>query len=183
MIGGILLLLMMLLLSGGVWIAMTLAICGWVGRDVHGQRIVAEIDLSLGANLLADPVRVVREGLPVACPDKLLQQVIGLHLLLHARKGGELHGEIRPFHRVERVLRFDLRGQHLQKSLEITACETGFGLFASGAVTGGVRARCNCGRRAYHKRFPFCSQFQRRRFIRPPTLALRMVPASCSGSG
>ncbi|QIL83851.1 TRAP transporter large permease subunit [Diaphorobacter sp. HDW4A] len=32
MIGGILLLLMMLLLSGGVWIAMTLAICGWVGQ-------------------------------------------------------------------------------------------------------------------------------------------------------
>lgn len=32
MIGGILLLLMMVLLSGGVWIAMTLAICGWVGQ-------------------------------------------------------------------------------------------------------------------------------------------------------
>jgi len=32
MVGGILLLLMMLLLSGGVWIAMTLAICGWVGQ-------------------------------------------------------------------------------------------------------------------------------------------------------
>ncbi|MDI9334574.1 MAG: TRAP transporter large permease subunit [Cytophagales bacterium] len=31
-IGGILLLLMMLLLAGGVWIAMTLAICGWVGQ-------------------------------------------------------------------------------------------------------------------------------------------------------
>ncbi len=30
--GGILLLLMVLLLSGGVWIAMTLAICGWVGQ-------------------------------------------------------------------------------------------------------------------------------------------------------
>ena len=32
MIGGILLILMMVLLSGGVWIAMTLAICGWVGQ-------------------------------------------------------------------------------------------------------------------------------------------------------
>ena len=31
-IGAILLLLMLLLLSGGVWIAMTLAICGWVGQ-------------------------------------------------------------------------------------------------------------------------------------------------------
>jgi tripartite ATP-independent transporter DctM subunit len=31
-VGGILLLLMFLLLSGGVWIAMTLAICGWVGQ-------------------------------------------------------------------------------------------------------------------------------------------------------
>src|SRR5215210_5015789 len=31
-VGGILLILMMLLLSGGVWIAMTLAICGWVGQ-------------------------------------------------------------------------------------------------------------------------------------------------------
>jgi tripartite ATP-independent transporter DctM subunit len=31
-IGGILLFLMLLLLSGGVWIAMTLAICGWVGQ-------------------------------------------------------------------------------------------------------------------------------------------------------
>ena len=31
-IGGILLILMMVLLSGGVWIAMTLAICGWVGQ-------------------------------------------------------------------------------------------------------------------------------------------------------
>ena len=31
-IGGILLLLMLLLLSGGVWIAMTLAICGWIGQ-------------------------------------------------------------------------------------------------------------------------------------------------------
>ena len=30
-IGGLLLFLMFLLLSGGVWIAMTLAICGWVG--------------------------------------------------------------------------------------------------------------------------------------------------------
>src|SRR6186713_3647740 len=32
MVGGILLLLMLLMLSGGVWIAMTLAICGWVGQ-------------------------------------------------------------------------------------------------------------------------------------------------------
>lgn len=32
MVGGFLLLLMMMLLSGGVWIAMTLAICGWVGQ-------------------------------------------------------------------------------------------------------------------------------------------------------
>ncbi|MEK8029370.1 TRAP transporter large permease subunit [Ideonella sp. DXS29W] len=32
MVGGVLLLLMMTLLSGGVWIAMTLAICGWVGQ-------------------------------------------------------------------------------------------------------------------------------------------------------
>ncbi|AMO24488.1 TRAP transporter large permease subunit [Ramlibacter solisilvae] len=31
-VGGLLLLIMMLLLSGGVWIAMTLAICGWVGQ-------------------------------------------------------------------------------------------------------------------------------------------------------
>ncbi len=31
-IGGLLLLIMLLLLSGGVWIAMTLAICGWVGQ-------------------------------------------------------------------------------------------------------------------------------------------------------
>ena len=31
-IGAILLLLMLLMLSGGVWIAMTLAICGWVGQ-------------------------------------------------------------------------------------------------------------------------------------------------------
>ena len=31
-VGGILLFLMLLLLSGGVWIAMTLAICGWVGQ-------------------------------------------------------------------------------------------------------------------------------------------------------
>jgi len=32
LIGGLLLLIMMVLLSGGVWIAMTLAICGWVGQ-------------------------------------------------------------------------------------------------------------------------------------------------------
>jgi tripartite ATP-independent transporter DctM subunit len=32
LIGGLLLLVMMLLLAGGVWIAMTLAICGWVGQ-------------------------------------------------------------------------------------------------------------------------------------------------------
>src|SRR4029453_11445641 len=31
-VGGILLLLMMVLLTGGVWIAMTLAICGWIGQ-------------------------------------------------------------------------------------------------------------------------------------------------------
>jgi len=31
-VGGILLVLMMVLLAGGVWIAMTLAICGWVGQ-------------------------------------------------------------------------------------------------------------------------------------------------------
>lgn len=31
-VGGLLLLVMMVLLSGGVWIAMTLAICGWVGQ-------------------------------------------------------------------------------------------------------------------------------------------------------
>lgn len=30
--GGVLLILMLMLLSGGVWIAMTLAICGWVGQ-------------------------------------------------------------------------------------------------------------------------------------------------------
>ena len=32
LIGGLLLFVMLLLLSGGVWIAMTLAICGWVGQ-------------------------------------------------------------------------------------------------------------------------------------------------------
>ena len=32
LIGGLLLLVMMVLLAGGVWIAMTLAICGWVGQ-------------------------------------------------------------------------------------------------------------------------------------------------------
>ena len=32
LIGGLLLAIMMVLLSGGVWIAMTLAICGWVGQ-------------------------------------------------------------------------------------------------------------------------------------------------------
>jgi tripartite ATP-independent transporter DctM subunit len=32
LVGGLLLLVMMVLLSGGVWIAMTLAICGWVGQ-------------------------------------------------------------------------------------------------------------------------------------------------------
>ena len=33
LVGGLLLLVMMLLLlAGGVWIAMTLAICGWVGQ-------------------------------------------------------------------------------------------------------------------------------------------------------
>ena len=31
-IGGLLLFLMLLMLAGGVWIAMTLAICGWVGQ-------------------------------------------------------------------------------------------------------------------------------------------------------
>jgi tripartite ATP-independent transporter DctM subunit len=31
-VGGLLLLIMMVLLTGGVWIAMTLAICGWVGQ-------------------------------------------------------------------------------------------------------------------------------------------------------
>ena len=31
-VGGLLLLVMLLLLSGGVWIAMTLAICGWIGQ-------------------------------------------------------------------------------------------------------------------------------------------------------
>ena len=31
-VGGLLLLVMMVLLAGGVWIAMTLAICGWVGQ-------------------------------------------------------------------------------------------------------------------------------------------------------
>src|SRR3954468_22321732 len=32
LVGGLLLLVMLLLLSGGVWIAMTLAICGWIGQ-------------------------------------------------------------------------------------------------------------------------------------------------------
>jgi len=32
LVGGLLLLIMMLLLSGGVWIAMALAICGWIGQ-------------------------------------------------------------------------------------------------------------------------------------------------------
>ncbi len=32
LIGGLLLVIMMVLLAGGVWIAMTLAICGWVGQ-------------------------------------------------------------------------------------------------------------------------------------------------------
>src|SRR6478736_1641004 len=32
LVGGLLLVIMMVLLSGGVWIAMTLAICGWVGQ-------------------------------------------------------------------------------------------------------------------------------------------------------
>ncbi len=32
LIGGLLLIIMMVLLTGGVWIAMTLAICGWVGQ-------------------------------------------------------------------------------------------------------------------------------------------------------
>ena len=36
-IGAILLGLMLLMLSGGVWIAMTLAICGWVGAGIFHQ--------------------------------------------------------------------------------------------------------------------------------------------------
>ena len=32
LVGGLLLLVMMVLLAGGVWIAMTLAICGWIGQ-------------------------------------------------------------------------------------------------------------------------------------------------------
>ncbi len=36
-VGGVLLLLMMVLLSGGVWIAMTLAICGWVGQEFFAK--------------------------------------------------------------------------------------------------------------------------------------------------
>jgi tripartite ATP-independent transporter DctM subunit len=36
-VGGILLLLMLLLLASGVWIAMTLAICGWVGQAFFVQ--------------------------------------------------------------------------------------------------------------------------------------------------
>ncbi len=32
LVGGLLLTIMMVLLSGGVWIAMTLAVCGWVGQ-------------------------------------------------------------------------------------------------------------------------------------------------------
>ena len=33
LIGGLLLFIMLLLLGGGVWIAMTLAICGWIGQE------------------------------------------------------------------------------------------------------------------------------------------------------
>ena len=37
LVGGLLLLIMMVLLAGGVWIAMTLAICGWVGQAFFTQ--------------------------------------------------------------------------------------------------------------------------------------------------
>ena len=36
-VGGVLLVLMLLLLASGVWIAMTLAICGWVGQAFFVQ--------------------------------------------------------------------------------------------------------------------------------------------------
>ncbi|HEX7887902.1 MAG TPA: TRAP transporter large permease subunit [Ramlibacter sp.] len=45
-VGGLLLLALMLLLSGGVWIAMTLAICGWIGQAFF-------TNTSPGANLFS----------------------------------------------------------------------------------------------------------------------------------
>jgi hypothetical protein len=36
-IGLFLLIIMLLFLSGGIWIAMTLAICGWVEQMPHGS--------------------------------------------------------------------------------------------------------------------------------------------------
>ena len=56
-VGGILLVLMLVLLAGGVWIAMTLAICGWVGQaffttTLPGKNLFSafwESNASLGA--------------------------------------------------------------------------------------------------------------------------------------
>ncbi|MET0334602.1 MAG: C4-dicarboxylate ABC transporter permease, partial [Rhizobacter sp.] len=36
-VGGVLLALMLVLLASGVWIAMTLALCGWVGQAFFVQ--------------------------------------------------------------------------------------------------------------------------------------------------
>ena len=38
-IAGLLLFVMLLLLAGGVWIAMTLAIVGWIGRASCRERV------------------------------------------------------------------------------------------------------------------------------------------------
>ena len=40
--GGLLLFIMLLLLTGGVWIAMTLAICGWVGQALFPGEVVVK---------------------------------------------------------------------------------------------------------------------------------------------
>ncbi len=42
-IGGFLLVIMMLLLTGGVWIAMTLAMVGWVGMTLFTTKSTEQI--------------------------------------------------------------------------------------------------------------------------------------------
>ncbi len=146
-----------------------------VGGNLEADRIVAEPCRGRRAHLAPDPPGIGREPRAAVRADQRLQQFVGPDLLLDAGEGGELHGKVRPFHRIERILMLDLGRQHLQEGFEVVR-----GKARPLTARGRLRRRSRCIRRTdlHLGRPPF--RFPAARSQRPGRVspgALRLVRA------
>jgi hypothetical protein len=125
---------------------------------LDGHRARRKGHRHLGRGLHADPAAQLSEPLGGVAVRKRLQKLIGAYLLLNPREGRQLGGVFRRFHRVQRVLVLQLRGEHLQKHLEIRRDD---GLIIFGDRRRRPVAACRIGKDLHRRAFRSKSEVER----------------------